>query len=248
MALIKCSECGKDFSEYATACPNCGCPVNIVLKSKREDTLYDLRFPNITKEWIEMRRSKYNDNIPMPDFNMEEKLIQKVFGYSREEAKFVLEKPYKVDKDGFCEYTTYIAKNITIDQLEKILPSFAKYHIQLIAGQQEDDDEYWYAEKMHEIPGFNKNIEISDYELDTPVIIESQKVNIYERDNYIPQLKPMAQQSKPTQNLPTCPICGSTNLTKLSNVGKAAKVGFFGIFGAGDLGKTWKCKNCGSKF
>lgn len=47
---------------------------------------------------------------------------------------------------------------------------------------------------------------------------------------------------------PTCPICGSTNLTKLSNVGKAAKVGFFGIFGAGDLGKTWKCKNCGSKF
>lgn len=49
-------------------------------------------------------------------------------------------------------------------------------------------------------------------------------------------------------NLPTCPICGSTNLTKLSNVGKAAKVGFFGIFGAGDLGKTWKCKNCGSKF
>lgn len=49
-------------------------------------------------------------------------------------------------------------------------------------------------------------------------------------------------------HLPTCPICGSTNLTKLSNVGKAAKVGFFGIFGAGDLGKTWKCKNCGSKF
>lgn len=48
--------------------------------------------------------------------------------------------------------------------------------------------------------------------------------------------------------VPTCPICGSTNLTKLSNVGKAAKVGFFGIFGAGDLGKTWKCKNCGSKF
>lgn len=55
-------------------------------------------------------------------------------------------------------------------------------------------------------------------------------------------------QSQPTQNIPTCPICGSTNLTKLSNVGKVAKVGFFGIFGAGDLGKTWKCKNCGSKF
>ena len=50
------------------------------------------------------------------------------------------------------------------------------------------------------------------------------------------------------QCIPKCPICGSTNLSKLSAIGKAAKVGFFGIFGAGDLGKTWKCNNCGSKF
>lgn len=27
MALIKCSECGKEFSDKAPACPNCGCPV-----------------------------------------------------------------------------------------------------------------------------------------------------------------------------------------------------------------------------
>lgn len=27
MALIKCSECGKDFSDRAAACPNCGCPI-----------------------------------------------------------------------------------------------------------------------------------------------------------------------------------------------------------------------------
>lgn len=49
-------------------------------------------------------------------------------------------------------------------------------------------------------------------------------------------------------NKPKCPICGSMNLTKISTVGKVAKVGFFGIFGAGDIGKTWKCNNCGSKF
>lgn len=28
MALIKCEECGKEISSYATVCPNCGCPVN----------------------------------------------------------------------------------------------------------------------------------------------------------------------------------------------------------------------------
>lgn len=55
-------------------------------------------------------------------------------------------------------------------------------------------------------------------------------------------------QAQEWLNKPKCPICGSTNLSKLSNVGKVAKVGLFGIFGAGDLGKTWKCNNCGSKF
>lgn len=50
------------------------------------------------------------------------------------------------------------------------------------------------------------------------------------------------------QCVPKCPICGSTNLSKLSAIGKATKIGLFGIFGAGDLGKTWKCNNCSSRF
>lgn len=69
----------------------------------------------------------------------------------------------------------------------------------------------------------------------------------------IPDLTPQQiaaanAQAQEWLNKPKCPICGSTNLSKLSNVGKAAKIGLFGIFGAGDLGKTWKCNNCGSKF
>lgn len=27
MALIKCTECGKEVSDKASACPNCGCPI-----------------------------------------------------------------------------------------------------------------------------------------------------------------------------------------------------------------------------
>lgn len=49
-------------------------------------------------------------------------------------------------------------------------------------------------------------------------------------------------------DIPHCPICGSTKLSKISGAKKAIKIGLFGIFGAGDLGKTWKCENCGSKF
>ena len=29
MALIKCPECGKEISDKAMSCPNCGCPVNL---------------------------------------------------------------------------------------------------------------------------------------------------------------------------------------------------------------------------
>lgn len=32
MALIKCTECGKEFSDRAVACPNCGCPTDIILE------------------------------------------------------------------------------------------------------------------------------------------------------------------------------------------------------------------------
>ena len=42
MALIKCPECGKEFSDKATACPNCGCPVEkikSVPQAKENDQL-----------------------------------------------------------------------------------------------------------------------------------------------------------------------------------------------------------------
>ena len=38
-----------------------------------------------------------------------------------------------------------------------------------------------------------------------------------------------------------------STIAEYSDIGKAAKVGLFGIFGTGDLIKTWKCNNCGSK-
>lgn len=49
-------------------------------------------------------------------------------------------------------------------------------------------------------------------------------------------------------HVPKCPTCGSTNLSKITTAHKAGKIILFGIFGMGDNGKTWKCKNCGSKF
>lgn len=37
MALIKCHECGKEISDKAGICPNCGCPVNIKAELSNEN-------------------------------------------------------------------------------------------------------------------------------------------------------------------------------------------------------------------
>lgn len=64
----------------------------------------------------------------------------------------------------------------------------------------------------------------------------------YREENY----KPVTMHS--TGRKAKCPSCGSRSLSKISSVKKAAKVGLFGIFGAGDIGKTYKCNNCGVRF
>lgn len=52
MALIKCPECGKEFSDKAQACPNCGCPTseakNQELKQEeiKEDPEFELQLEN----------------------------------------------------------------------------------------------------------------------------------------------------------------------------------------------------------
>lgn len=38
MALIICSECGKQFSDKAKACPNCGCPTELIEKTTPPET------------------------------------------------------------------------------------------------------------------------------------------------------------------------------------------------------------------
>ena len=35
MSLIKCPECGKEISDKATSCPNCGCPVSVPIENNK---------------------------------------------------------------------------------------------------------------------------------------------------------------------------------------------------------------------
>ena len=45
MALIKCSECGKQISDKAFACPNCGCPVREAVNEQNSKNPRSVKSP-----------------------------------------------------------------------------------------------------------------------------------------------------------------------------------------------------------
>lgn len=63
MALIKCPDCGKMFSEYAECCPECGCPVADAKAANKQD----IYIPTQSEE-----SEKQNSKASYPDTSKEE--------------------------------------------------------------------------------------------------------------------------------------------------------------------------------
>ena len=64
MALIKCSECGKEFSDKANACPNCACPINANTNIKRKKVIIKKCFA------LALRTSVLIDNQPVGEIGI----------------------------------------------------------------------------------------------------------------------------------------------------------------------------------
>lgn len=86
MALIKCPECGKEISDKAAACPNCGCPVSEMSTSG----IVRIRMPNnIVEGWVGLFSSR--DAIVK---DMNGKTLWE--GHHGENAKFSIDAPTKI--------------------------------------------------------------------------------------------------------------------------------------------------------
>lgn len=53
MSLLKCPECGKEVSEYAECCPNCGCPILLIKKKEVVEGYCNINGVLCSKEDIE---------------------------------------------------------------------------------------------------------------------------------------------------------------------------------------------------
>lgn len=65
MALVNCPECGKEVSTHAEACPNCGCPKDVILESveKTKEKLKPVETTKETKELTEEEQAKRKANL-----------------------------------------------------------------------------------------------------------------------------------------------------------------------------------------
>lgn len=61
MSLIKCPECGKEFSDMASACPNCGCPTDKIVRRNIESNLN--QNPQINRENQGLNRIQTNTDM-----------------------------------------------------------------------------------------------------------------------------------------------------------------------------------------
>lgn len=271
MALVKCPECGREkVSDSAEACPDCGYGIKKYYEESKIkkyytcDTLFS--FINGLEDGTNgvytvnnndtKREYKIMDNVILlpsnqrylilDDFLLQEnckefdgllptsETFEAVITENISKRKWTFYKDGVIKKDNgeigiykrngnFLVYK--IANHSGLTWRDR--PMFLVIYNDIIY----DEGRCYISEKLYsELICLKNEIQKKDYPFTKPEPLESV--------NY----------SYMSSNIPKCPICNSTNLTKISNAGKAAKVGFFGIFGAGDLGKTWKCNNCGSRF
>lgn len=71
MSLIICSECGKEYSDKASACPNCGCPTSAVSEKKYDFLEKDVAM-NREMMRIQELKSEYDKihKIPMTVYSL----------------------------------------------------------------------------------------------------------------------------------------------------------------------------------
>lgn len=240
MALIKCPECQKDVSSSASSCPHCGYPI----REYAEQITFDSEV------------SRLMDKIKPCDFSCPE---------PRAKVCIKCGQPffYTADIDDKRNGTPCLCKcgignnrfpGVEIDYPEQQASGYLPYELYILEqcviprniGDQESDEYKDYVSGLYE------NIKRSE-DACKETFPDNWKIKplgpdrryFGKRARHINK-KPIYTPPEPAK--PKCPICGSARLSKISTMKKAGKVGLFGIFGAGDIGKTWKCDNCGSKF
>ena len=223
MALIICPECGKEISDQASACINCGCPIDIILtkieieKNKplmiyacnrcggiiwnKEAECYKKKYCNECHH----TNAKYQlIELPVTCEEFESKLFPKASNdYSVENTRKFINSIYKAEKE--C-YESYVKD---WDSLDK---NCLQYELNIERIYQDGKGD------AHDVIHMQVQQQIIDRKAETK-----------------------------KANQPKCPTCGSTDIKKISTASKVLGAGMFGLFSKTSRSQ-FECKSCGYKF
>lgn len=225
MALIQCSECGKEFSDKANNCPNCGCPTEEVIKANVKMLEEENRTP--TDEEILAQKIQYlNDYCQNDDYKVYGKLYKTkechYCGYFCSVRNWFDSMNY-CDMDGYRAFKSGICpscKNELVDG-EPIYKSAGcnPFRFRSIYKKYIRDDPQRVNLAYNRIKG--NDIMIKAY------------INVLNND----------YQNK-ADNGQICPMCQSADIRKIDMLERSASVALTGV-ASSKIGKQYKCKACG---
>lgn len=224
MALIKCPECGKEISDSAITCPNCGCPAEIIKEKIKQQRIDDSK-PKMVKACSCCGLIAWNKNtigykenycLECNERNISHKLIE-----------------LPVSCEDF-EKKLYVKKNDSDSEINKRIDSIHDV---------ERDIFEQYIEEWESL-----DITSETYQLNIETLYHSGKGTAHTAinnrvNNQLNSQKAMNMQSF----IPKCPTCQSTDIKKISTASKAGSVFMWGLLSQ-KVKKQWHCNNCGSEW
>jgi|GEM_PF-2459889 uncharacterized protein with PIN domain len=231
MALIVCPECNQQVSSAAEACPHCGFPIANHLKEQEQNSYHQKLLSQV---------AMFPLSSPQPRARVCAKCAEPYF-YNTNFAN---------NDTPMCECNAPTVE-IDISQEEMsgrggVASADADIFERLIFPRNiGDKSSQEYKARINDI---YKRLNLSLSERGEPPHEPPAPIkDLVDRSQWKPQSSiSHTHVSAPLR--PTCPYCHSASLTKISKSGTFLKIAALGLFGASDIGKTWKCNNCGSKF
>lgn len=274
MALIKCPECGREISDKAKNCINCGYPIQEYLEERKIKKLkenqvctingIDVDFSDITPYFTDscdndvilkilQKLDNLENRISLTD---EWELIKQIM------ISHVIPEEYIAT--SYNEYIQHIETNLQ-NNSECIIHKTNIYDFSPIKQYIDRHNaldlkclklirripELTGDESTYLVSFINKHhvIPFSYPENITELTVEKYVTEIeqYWNQKNHPEEVEQSNPQEPAQNVPHCPNCNSTNIQKISMTSRAISGLTFGILSS-SIGKTFKCKNCGYKW
>lgn len=223
MALIKCPECGKEISDKASSCPNCGCPSEIIKEKIELQKIEDAK-PKMVKACSCCGSIIWNKDSEGYQKNL------CIECDSRDISHELVELPILCEE---FESKLYVKRNESDSEIYKYIDS-------IHAVERELYEEY--VEKLETL-----DMSTESWNLNIESLYSGGKGVAHDAAANRTAAQFRSKNMVDVLYIPKCPICQSTDIKKISGLSKASSVAMWGIFSR-KVHKQWHCNNCGSEW